>query len=182
MRAVKNRFTGAAASFRRARNGAGDKERTMAILSRWLAPAVLAAGLGFGAIVPAPAQAQDDTLTRVLVDIADVVLRGDVPYYRYGDYSYDDRLIVQRDRYGRPVYYRMVPRYQDSRSGPPYGNAYGYYQNGPGSGRNVKCNKHGNCSVKYYDSRYDRRDNRYSGYDRYGRYWDGRRWRDRDDD
>ena len=47
----------------------------MAILSRWFAPAVLAAGLGFGAMAaPAPAQAQDD-LVRVLVNVADVVLR-----------------------------------------------------------------------------------------------------------
>lgn len=164
----------------------------MTILSRWLAPAVLAAGLGFGAMTPAPAQAQDDTLTRVLVDIADVVLRGGVPYYRYGDYGYDDRLITQRDRYGRIVYYRMVPRYQsDYRAGPPYGNAYGYWNNGPGS-RKVKCNKHGKCTVTYYDPQYDRRgyytdryryyDDRYSRYDRDGRYWDGRRWRDRDDD
>lgn len=160
----------------------------MTILSRWLAPAVLAAGLGFGAVTPAPAQAQDDTLTRVLVDIADVVLRGGVPYYRYGDYGYDDRLIAQRDRYGRVVYYRMVPRYQsDYRAGPPYGNAYGYWNNGPGS-RNVKCNKHGKCKVTYYDQRYDRRgyyrydDGRYSRYDRNDRYWDGRRWRYRDDD
>ena len=156
----------------------------MAILTRWLAPAVFAAGLGFGAMTPAPAQAQDDTLTRVLVDIADVVLRGGVPYYRYGDYGYDDRLIAQRDRYGRIVYYRMVPRYQsDYRAGPPYGNAYGYWNNGPGS-RKVKCNKHGKCTVTYYDQRYDRRgyyDDRYSRYDR-DRYWDGRRWRDRDDD
>lgn len=161
----------------------------MTILSRWLAPAVLAAGFGFGAMAPAPAQAQDDTLTRVLVDIADVVLRGGVPYYRYGDYGYDDRLIAQRDRYGRLVYYRMVPRYQrDYRAGPPYGNAYGYWNNGPGS-RKVKCNKHGKCKVTYYDQRYDRRDpydryydDRYSRYDRNGRYWDGRRWRYRDDD
>lgn len=157
----------------------------MAILSRWLAPAVLAAGLGFGALTPAPAQAQDDALTRVLVDIADVVIRGGNPYYRHGDYGYDDRLIVQRDRYGRPIYYRNV------RSGPPYGNAYGYYRNGPGS-RHTKCNKHGKCKVEYYDPRYDRRgyggryDDRYDddryGYHRNDRYWDGRRWRDRDDD
>ena len=146
----------------------------MAILSRWLAPAVLAAGLGLGAMVPAPAQAQDD-LVRVLVDVADVVLRGGQPYYRYGNYGYNDRLIATRDRYGRLVYYRMAPRYV--RSGPPYGNAHGYWNNGPGA-RDVKCNKHGKCKVTYYDARYDRRyDGRYyrSRYDRYGGY-DGRRW------
>lgn len=158
----------------------------MAILSRWLAPAALAAGLGFGAMIPAPAQAQD--LTRVLVDIADVVLRGGQPYYRNGDYGNDDRLIAQRDQYGRTVYYRNVPRYTQ-RSGPPYGNAYGYYRNGPGSrdgatSRDVKCNKHGKCKVSYYDPRYDRSgyDNR-DAYERYNRtrHSDSRSSRDHDD-
>lgn len=151
----------------------------MNMLSRWFAPAVLAAGLGFGAMTPAPVQAQD-SLTRVLVDIADVVLRSGVPYYRYGDYGYNDRLVATRDRYGRVVYYRVVPRGYDprgyeyrSRSGPPYGNAYGYYRNGPGS-RDMKCNKHGKCKVQYYDARYDR-----DRYQRDGR-WDDRRWHDDD--
>lgn len=172
----------------------------MTILSRWFAPAILAAGLGFGAMTPAPVQAQD-ALTRVLVDIADVVINNGTPYYRYGNYGYNDRLIVVRDRYGRPVYYRQVPygyddrvvydrygrriydqygrridyssRYYDGhRAGPPYGNAYGYYRNGPGS-RDFKCNKHGKCKSRHYDSRHDRD---------HDRYWDGRRWRDRDDD
>lgn len=139
-------------------------------LSRFLAPTTLAVALGFGAMAPAPAQAQSgDELVRILVDVADVVLRGGVPYYRYGDYGYDDRLIASRDRHGRVVYYRTVPRHY--RSGPPYGNAYGYYRNGPGSNK-VKCNKHGKCKVTYYDARYDR--------DRYDRDWrdrDDRRWR-----
>ena len=165
----------------------------LASLHRWLAPAVLAAGLGAAAMVPAPARAQDDALTRVLVDVADVVLRGGVPYYRYGDYGYDDRLIVQRDRYGRPVYYRLVPA--RTYAGPPYGNAWGYWNNGPGA-RRVKCNRNGNCTVSYYNPQYDRRRyDRYDRYDRYGRYdyrrhdrrdhdGDGydRRWHDRDDD
>ena len=80
----------------------------MIMLSRWLAPAVMAVGMGFASMVPAPARAQDDTLTRVLVEVADVVLRGGQPYYRYGTYRDDDRLVVARDRYGRPVYYRVV--------------------------------------------------------------------------
>lgn len=143
----------------------------MNVLSRWFAPAVLAAGLGFGAMVPAPVQAQD-SLTRVLVDVADVVLRSGVPYYRHGDYGYNDRLVASRDRFGRVAYYRMVPRSHDYRyrSGPPYGNAYGYYRNGPGS-RAMKCNKHGKCKVEYYDARYDR--------DRHD-HWDGHRWHDDD--
>lgn len=154
-------------------------------MSRWFAPAVLAAALGVGAVsVPAPVQAQDN-LTRVLVDIADVVFRSGTPYYRYGDYGYNDRLVAGRDRYGRTVYYRTAPRYdrdryerdrygydrydRNYRNGPPYGNAYGYYRNGPGK-RDVKCNKNGKCKAKYYDSRYDR--------DRHDDHWeDGRRWR-----
>lgn len=157
-------------------------------LSRYLAPAVLAVSLGVAAVAaPAQAQAQSDDLVRVLVNVADVVLRGNQPYYRYGDYGYDDRLIVQRDAYGRPVYYRYVPRSQYYRNTPPYGNAYGYYRNGPVTGNrgNIKCNKHGKCKTQYYDPRYDR-DGRY-GYsndrrDHDGRWYDGRRWHDRDDD
>lgn len=165
------------------------RKETLMTLSRWLAPAALAVALGFGAMAPASAQAQD--LTRVLVDIADVVMRGDTPYYRNSNYGYEDRLIVQRDRYGRPAYYRAVPQYQgnyqgDYRGNPPYGNAYGYDNNR--NSRTVKCNKHGKCKASYYDPRHDRDyrddrdDDRYSRHDRRDRYWDGRRWRDRDDD
>ncbi|HVR81566.1 MAG TPA: hypothetical protein VHF02_05745 [Luteimonas sp.] len=165
------------------------------LMTRWLAPAVLAAGLGFGAMTPAPVQAQD-SLTRVLVNIADVVFNNGAPYYR-GDAGYNDRLIVSNDRYGRPVYYRQVPygyntnnydprnysqrvvydqygrriydqygrridyasRYYGNgySSGAPYGHAYGYYRNGPGS-RQVKCNKHGKCKGEHYDGRHDRDD------------------------
>lgn len=153
----------------------------MTTLSRWLAPAALAVGLGFGAMAPAQAQSQND-LTRVLVDVADVVFRGSTPYYRQGDYSYDDRLVVQRDRYGRPVYYRSVPRsqyYGNSVDNNGYGNSR--YNNGRDyndSNRRVKCNKHGKCKVEYYDPRYDHdgRNNQVR-YDRNGRYWDGRQWR-----
>ncbi len=152
-------------------------------LSRYLAPAVLAASLGLAAMAAsAPAQAQSsDDLVRVLVNVADVAMRGNTPYYRYGDYGYNDRLITQRDRYGRVVYYRNVPRIQ-YRDGPPYGNAYGYNQSRPVTGnRNVKCNKHGKCKTTYYDPRQDRdgrygygnrdRDDRYDRYDRYDRRW-----------
>ena len=162
----------------------------MTTLSRWLAPAALAVGLGLGTIAPAQAQSQDD-LIRVLVNVADVVFRGSTPYYRQGDYSNDDRLVVQRDRYGRPVYYRSMPRSQYYGSN---GNNNGYYDNGysnnngysngrdhDNSSRQVKCNKHGKCKVEYYDSRYDRNGrNDQVRYDRNGRYWDGRQWRDSD--
>jgi hypothetical protein len=150
----------------------------MQILTRWFAPALLAAGLGFGAMAPAPAQAQD-SLTRVLVDVADVVFNGGTPYYRYGNYSPDDRLVVGRDAYGRPIYYRQVPygyRYGDrydrdgdgryDRGGPPYGNAYGYYRNGPGS-----HHRHG------WSRKHDRRDR-----DDRDHEWRHRGDRDDDDD
>lgn len=150
------------------------KKETTMTLSRYLVPAVLAASLGFAAIAaPAPAQAQSqsDDLVRVLVNVADVVMRGNQPYYRYGDYGYNDRLIGQRDRYGRIVYYRNVPRAQ-YRNGPPYGNAYGYNNhrrvNGPQ--KIVKCNKNGKCTTTYYDPRYDR-DGRHDRDDRgHGRH------------
>lgn len=154
----------------------------MITLPRWLAPAVLATGLGIAGFTPTPAQAQSDDLVRVIVDIADVVLRGGQPYYRYGDYGYDDRLIVSRDRYGRPVYYRQVPSHV--RSGPPYGNAYGYHRNRAQAQR-TRCNSNGKCRVEYYDPRYDRRySDRYYGYDRrYDRdHRYSTRWRHHDDD
>lgn len=156
----------------------------MTALSRWLAPAVMAAGFGVVAMAPAPAMAQsDDDLARVIVNVADVIIRGNTPYYRYGNYGYNDRLIVVRDRYGRPTYYRNVPRHAYSQ--PPYGNAYGYRNqyNRPGY---ANCDSRGKCKSQYYDPRYDRRydaryDNRYDN-----RYYDGRydrrydRWRNDD--
>ena len=175
-------------------------------LSRYFAPAVLAASLGFAAVAaPAPAQAQSSDLIRVLVNVADVVMRGNTPYDRNSDYGNEDRLIAQRDQYGRVVYYRSVPRDQyyggnqsygsdryygnDQAYGnnqPPYGNAYGYHRNAPVTGNQVvKCNKKGKCKTQYYDPRYDRDGrtgyNSNARYDRDGRWWDGRRWRDRDD-
>ncbi|GAB3348031.1 hypothetical protein [Lysobacter tyrosinilyticus] len=163
----------------------------MATVTRWLASTALAAGLGLATLAaPTPVQAQsNDDLVRVIVDVADVIFRGGYPYYRYGDYGYNDRLIVQRDRYGRPVYYRYQPR--DYRYGPPYGNANGYWKK-HSQERRMSCDHRGRCVTRYYDPRYDRRDdnrydNRYYSYDRDNyrdrdRYWDGRRWRDRDDD
>ena len=164
----------------------------MATVTRWLASTALAAGLGMATLaIPAPAHAQsDDDIARVIVDVADVIFRGGYPYYRYGDYGYNDRLIVERDRYGRPIYYRTAVR-----SGPPYGKAHGYWKKHR-QGSRVTCDRYGRCVTRYYDPRYDRRyyDNRYYSYDRDrydrydrydhddrdGRYWDGYRWRDRD--
>ena len=154
----------------------------MITLSRWMAPAVLAAGLSFGAAVPA--HAQDNTWTRVLVDAADVALRGGQPYYRYGDYRDADRLVVVRDRYGRPVYYRLVRVDRGRVTYPYYGNAYYRDPDYANTARRVTCSHSGNCTVTYYDPRYDNRG--------YATRYDGRRWdrrghghdrdHDRDDD
>lgn len=144
-------------------------------ISRWIAPAALAAALGAASLAPAPAQAQSADWVRTIVDIADVVMRGNQPYYRHGDYSADDRLVMGRDRYGRPVYYRVAqdPRYDrydryDDRYGyrtgarPPYGRALGYHGQAPG--QRTKCNRNGKCKTEYYDPRADRRNYGYRGY------------------
>lgn len=157
----------------------------MDTVPRWLAPAVVATGLGLAAVSPTPARAQSgDDLVRVLVDVADVVLRGGTPYYRYGDYGYDDRLTVVRDRYGRPVYYRQMPRHY--RDNVRYDHHYGYTRD-VWRNRHGNCNSHGKCKVTYYDPRYDRDGHRYDHrYD--NRYYysydrdDRRRWRGHDDD
>lgn len=160
----------------------------MTALSRWLAPVVLALGLGAVAMVPAPARA-DDQLARVIVDIADVIVRNNTPYYRYGNYGYADRLIVVNDRWGRPTYYRNAPRYASYRPAPP--PRYYGYNNGYNNNRyyDRDCNRHGKCRVTYYDPRRDRRDD-YRHYNRYDRHdrdgyrgrHDNGRWRDRHDD
>ncbi len=165
----------------------------MSSLARWLAPAALAAALGAGALFPAPARADDDrmhsdSMVRVIVDVADIAFRSGHPYYRHGSYGYDDRLIVERDRRGRPVYYRYVPRDR-------YRNDDDYSRNGfvrdpYGRYSRQRCDSRGRCRVEYYDPRYDRSDRYgrdYGYHDRRDhdrrdgdRYWDGRRWRDRD--
>jgi hypothetical protein len=138
-------------------------------LTRFFAPAVLAMGLGLAAFAPSTARASDD-LVRVLVDVADVIYHSGQPYYRYGrGYGYDNRIIIVRDRYHRPTYYRYVPR-AVYYSAPPYGRAHGYYRNSP---------RYDNRYVRYdrYDrNRYDYRD-RYDRYDRYDRH-DRDRWDD----
>ncbi len=156
----------------------------MSFLARWLVPAALAGALGTGALFAAPARADDD-LTRVIVDVADIVFRSGQPYYRYSD-GYNDRLIVESDYRGRPVYYRHQPR----------GNAYGYHRNRGNDSRSgfvrdpygrysrQRCDSRGRCRVEYYDPRYDRHgQNRDYSYDERredDRYWDGHRLHDRD--
>ena len=147
--------------------------------ARWLAPLVLATGLGVAALIPKPAHAQDDQWVRVIVDAADVVLRGGQPYYRYGGYRDSDRILVGRDRYGRPVYYRVVDRNHDRYSyrrhdrdddedwddddddqgdrhhRRHYRAVYPAYTDDYNpTARRVTCNKSGNCTVTWYDPRY----------------------------
>lgn len=134
----------------------------MSLLVRWFAPVAMAAGLGAAALVPGAARADDD-LVRVIVDAADVILRGGDPYYRDGRHGYSDRLVVERDRHGRPVYYRHVSRAGAGRShyrrsGPPaFAPAHGYRASHGRHGREAtRCDRRGRCTVQYYDPRFDR--------------------------
>ncbi|PBJ83834.1 hypothetical protein CMZ84_04970 [Lysobacteraceae bacterium NML93-0399] len=135
---------------------------TTLAFTRWLAPGLLALGLGAAAIAPAPAHAQsNDDLVRVIVDVADVVLRGNQPYYRGHS---NDRLRVSYDHRGRPTYYRMAPRHYDARyhrNGPPrHAPAHGWRNKQ--QVRRESCDRRGRCTVQYYDPRQDRsRDRRW---------------------
>lgn len=120
---------------------------------------VLAMGLGFASLAPTPAQAQNSIvdLARVIVNVNDIVYRGGQPYYRYGSYGPQDRIIVVREG-NRNVYYRNVPR----------GNAYGYYGHPQHSNKYKTKHKGKYKNTRYYSrDRYDR--------DRYDR---DRRWDD----
>lgn len=146
-------------------------------LTRLSASAVLAAALGLAFLSPGKAHASDD-LVRIIVNVADVIHRSGQPYYHDRNHGRYERVVVVRDRYQRPTYYRYAPRHQRVvyRSAPPYGNAYGYR----------------NQAVRYYDrgDRYGRDDRRHrSRNDWSSRHHDGRykgkkksRGRDRWDD
>lgn len=134
----------------------------MSLLLRWFAPVAVAAGLGTAALTPTTARA-DDELVRVIVDAADVILRGGDPYHRDARHGYSDRLIMERDRHGRPVYYRHALRagggkHHHRRSGPPsHAPAHGYRASYGRQGREAsRCDRRGRCTVQYYDPRYDR--------------------------
>ncbi|UNK42997.1 hypothetical protein MNO14_02530 [Luteimonas sp. S4-F44] len=124
-------------------------------LTRWMWPAALATGLAATFAVPTPARASDD-LVQVIVDIADVVMRGDQPYDRRGRYGYDDRLRLSYDRYGRPVYYRTAPRsHGRHHPAPPRYAAERYRHHERARGR-TECDRRGRCTTHYYDPREDR--------------------------
>ncbi len=155
------------------------------ILSRMIAPTILAAALGLAALAPGKAHASDD-LVRVLVNVADVIYHSGQPYYRHGNYGYYDRVVIVRDRYHHPSYYRYVPRHHQVvyRSAPPrhmvyrpapprhvvYHPAphYGYARDYRGSQRHARYDR--------YDRRHDRRDYRHDrGHDRRDHRRDDRR-------
>lgn len=124
-------------------------------MTRWFAPVVFAAGLAVASLAPSSAHAQshDQNVARVIVDVADVIFRSGQAYDRRGRYGHDDLLVVVRDRYGRPFYYRSAPGRVS------YGPRY--RQQAPRLG-NTRCDRRGRCTVTYYDAR---RDNRYSRWD-----------------
>ena len=73
----------------------------------WLSGALLVLALGgFAAVVPGKAQAAD-VQVRVLVDVADLIFRSGRPYYY--DRGHYQPVVVEYDRYRRPVYYRYGP-------------------------------------------------------------------------
>ena len=141
----------------------------MKTLKALLGGTAIAMGLGFASLAPVPAQAQNSTvdLARVIVNVNDIVYRGGQPYYRYGSYGPEDRIIVVREG-SRNRYYRNVPR----------GNAYGYYghpsqtkqwnQNGKKSQKDRKKweKERRKQANRYYSRGNDRYDDR-----RHGRGW-----------
>lgn len=73
----------------------------------WLSGALLVLALGgVAAVVPGKAQAAD-VQVRVLVDVADLIFRSGRPYYY--DRGHYQPVVVEYDRYRRPVYYRYGP-------------------------------------------------------------------------
>ena len=119
-------------------------------LTRWCVPGLLAVGLAVAAVAPMPARAQsNEDLVRVIIDVADVVLRANQPYYRG---HYDQPLHVSYDYRGRPTYYRMAPR-QVRRGPPAHAPAHGWRAK---HGNRARCDRRGRCNVSYYAPRQDR--------------------------
>ncbi|WP_156170207.1 hypothetical protein [Luteimonas sp. FCS-9] len=124
-------------------------------LTRWIWPAALATGLAATLALPTPARANDD-LVRVIVDIADVVMRGDTAYDRRGRYGHDDRLRVSYDRHGRPVYYRTAPRGYARYDRAPVRYASDRHRHQGRQHGRTECDRRGRCTTHYYDPRQDR--------------------------
>lgn len=139
----------------------------------WMRGALLAVALGgAAATMPAPAQAAD-VQVRVLVDVADLIFRSGRPYYY--DEGYYQPVVVEYDRWRRPVYYRYGP--------PPrvvYRPAPRYYAPPPPRHYYAPA-PHYRASYRYDDGRrYDRDDRHHHhgkkkghGHDKHrGRGWD----------
>ena len=141
----------------------------MTPLSRWVPPAVLAVALGAVAGAPAPLLAQE---VAVRVDAGTVVVRDGQAYARDARSGRYERVQVRRDRNGRLVYVRPVPRrpYVGYREG--YGR-YAFDDEYRPPARKVDCSSNGHCTVKYFDPYYralygggDRDRGRHGGRDR----------------
>ena len=74
----------------------------------WMRGALLAVALaGAASVLPARQAHAADVQVRVLVDVADLVFRSGHPYYyEQGHYQ---PVVVEYDRWRRPVYYRYGP-------------------------------------------------------------------------
>lgn len=74
----------------------------------WMRGALLAAALaGAATLLPAGKAQASDVQVRVLVDVADLIFRSGRPYYY--DRGYYQPVVVEYDRWRRPVYYRYGP-------------------------------------------------------------------------
>ncbi|AKC88346.1 hypothetical protein WQ53_10605 [Pseudoxanthomonas suwonensis] len=136
--------------------------------SAWIRGALLAGALGASAaLLPAKAQAAD-VQVRLLVDVADLIFRSGRPYYY--DHGHYHPVVVEYDRWHRPVYYRYAPPPPPVviyRSAPPPR----YYAPPPPP--------HYRVSYRY-DDRHRHGHNKHRGYDKHrghGRGHDKRRGR-----
>ncbi|MCR6686614.1 hypothetical protein [Pseudoxanthomonas sp.] len=119
-------------------------------MTRWLPAALLALGLGGGALaLPVRAEAAD-VQVRVLVDVADLIFRSGRPYYY--DRGYYQPVVIEYDRWHRPVYYRYAPRPVVVHAPPPR-----YYA--PPPPRHYAPPPHYRAGYRYSDRR-DWRDDR----------------------
>jgi len=74
----------------------------------WMRGALLAVALaGAATLLPANKAQAADVQVRVLVDVADLIFRSGRPYYY--DEGYYQPVVVEYDRWRRPVYYRYGP-------------------------------------------------------------------------
>lgn len=136
--------------------------------SAWIRGALLAAALaGAATLLPAGQAQAADVQVRVLVDVADLIFRSGRPYYY--DEGYYQPVVVEYDRWRRPVYYRYAPPPRPVvvyRPAPPRYYAPPHYR------------------VSYGDRYYDRDRHHHDRHDhrgKKGRGHDKRRGRDWDD-